>query len=318
VKTPTSETLSWTNGTGATTHQTYYCDQTKAAAAGGCKPEDGSIDKSRWFYRPPGNSVGNDTSPLTFDGTAGPPGLTAGDDYQWLVAAANANGHTNSNIGTFTAGCGGGPQPGLALIIGLDGIGHTGDRANADWTTKTNTAIINGQSVTNPVAGSNQSPKKPTRQVTLTLASNGGTPISVTGNVTFATDGANVGKYTGIIPYGATVKAGTYTVKVTIDGHLTKLVPGSITVTNTNTTVNVPSVDLVTGDITTPNGLAISDYNILLSCVSDSDFNDIDAHALCNQNASYKIRADTEDNDVIDKFDYNLFLREFSKVQAGD
>jgi methionine-rich copper-binding protein CopC len=210
----------------------------------------------------------------------------------------------------------------LALVIGLDGIGHTGDQINADWTVKTNTATINGKTVTNQVAGSNQTPKTSPRQVTLTLTGSA-TPITVTGNVDFQTSGTNVGKYTGTIPYGTTVKAGTYTVRVAIDGHLTKLVPGSVTVVDTNTTVTVPDIiNLVAGDITGDNALSsaltISDYNILLSCISDSDFKDLDAHAVCNQNANYKARADLEDNNAWDKFDYNLFLREFSKIQAGD
>lgn len=210
--------------------------------------------------------------------------------------------------------------PGLALVLGLDGIGHTGDQANADWTTKTNTAIINGQAVTNPVAGSNQSPKNPTRPITLTLTDTTTNAVAtLKGNVTFQTSGTNIGKYAGTVPYGANFKTGTYKIKITIDGHLTKLVPGSVTVVDTNTTVNVPGVvNLVTGDIATPNALSVLDYHILLSCISDPNYNDLDGHALCNQVPSYKINSDLEDNGAIDKFDYNLFLREFKMIQVGD
>ncbi len=317
--TPTTASLSWANGTNTTETVLYYCDRTKAAAhspAVSCtRDSQATSDSSQagWYFLP-GNAASTSPTDLT--------GLIVGHEYTSFVRAYNGN-HVTSTLYTdsadinFTGGsCA--SQPGLALVIGLDGIGTTGDQVNADWTTKTNTAIINGQSVTNPVAGSNQTPNTPTRQVTLTLTSNGGTPITVTGNVTFVPSGTNVGKYTGTIPYGTTVNAGTYTVKVTVDGHLTKLVPGTVTVVNVNTTTTIIPVDLVTGDITTINGLSINDYSILLSCISDSDFKDLDAHAVCSQNENYKARADTEDNGVIDKFDYNLFLREFSKIQAGD
>ena len=318
--TPTTASLSWANGTNTTETVLSYCDRTKAAAhspAVSCtKDSQATSDGSQaGWYLETGNI--NSTSPQTITG------LTADHEYTAFIRAYNGN-HATSTLYTdsadinFTGGsCT--SQPGLALAIGLDGIGTTGDQVNADWTTKTNTAIINGQSVTNPVAGSNQDPKNPTRLVTLYLTSAGSaTPITLTGNVTFVPSGTNVGKYTGTIPYGTTVKAGTYTVKVTVDGHLTKLVPGTVTVANVNTTATVPLVDLVTGDIATPNALAALDYNVLLSCISDSDYRDLDAHAACNANGAYRARADLEDNGVIDKFDYNLFLREFSKIQAGD
>jgi hypothetical protein len=327
VTTPTSEKITWTKDANTTESLLYYCDKTKAAAnnvsctrdAHPSNKTDASEAAQAGWYSLPGNAASTSPTDLT--------GLTVGHEYTAFVRAYNGN-HVTSTLYadnalpdiTFTAGsCGTpAPTPGLALVIGLDGIGTTGDQVNADWTTKTNTAIINGKPVTNAVAGSNQSPKNPTRPVILTLTSNGGTPITVTGNVTFVPSGTNIGKYTGIIPYGTTVRAGTYSVKVSTNGHLTKLVPGTVTVANVNTTVNVPLVNLVTGDIATVNGLSINDYNILLSCISDSDFKNLDAHALCNQNANYRIRADLEDNAYWDKFDYNLFLREFSKIQAGD
>jgi len=318
--TPTTVDLSWTSGANTTETVLYYCDVTKAnvhnPAVKCTKDSQATTDGSQagWYFVT-GNS--NSTSPRTITG------LTAGHAYTAFIRAYNGShitstSFTDSADTSFTGGsCN--AEPGLALVLGLDGIGHTGDQVNADWTTKTNTAVINGQSVTNPVAGSNQSPKTPTRQVTLTLTNTtDNTSVTLTGNVTYVPSGTNVGKYAGTVPYGANFKTGTYTIKIAVDGHLIKLVPGSVTVTGTNTTVNVPGVNLVAGNITTPNALAILDYNILLSCISDSDYKDLDAHALCNQNANYKIRADLEDNGAIDKFDYNLFLREFSKVQTGD
>jgi hypothetical protein len=197
------------------------------------------------------------------------------------------------------------PDKGLTLVVGLDGIGTTGDQVNADWTSKNN------------AAGSNQHPNTSVRPVTLTLVDSSNKSTTLTGTVAFAISGTNIGKYTGIIPYGANFKTGSYLIKVTVDGHETKTVPGFQNITSTSASVDVPSVNLIVGDINGDNALTAADYNILLSCISDTSYKDTDAHALCNQNANYKVRADMEDNGVIDKFDYNLFLREFS-VQSGN
>jgi hypothetical protein len=74
---------------------------------------------------------------------------------------------------------------------------------------------------------------------------------------------------------------------------------------------------LVTGDINMDNHLSILDYNVLMSCLNDPDINPSD-HTACNGNADFVKRADLEDNGVVNKFDYNLFLREISKVPDGD
>lgn len=326
VATPTSEKLTWTiNSANTTETLLYYCDKTKAAAhspAVSCtRDAQATTDNSQaGWYLLPNNTAANFPSPQTLSG------LTAGHNYTAFVRAFNgshtASGtqHADSSDVNFTAGDCATTQPGLALTIGLDGIGTTGDQVNADYTTKTNTAIINGQTVTNPVAGSNQTPVNTTREVTLTLTDTTSNAVTTAkGNVSFETTGTNKGKYTGIVPYGTTVKAGTYTVKVTVDAHLTKLVPGNITIANTTTTVNVPSVNLVAGDIDESNTLSGTDYNILLSCMADPDINNPVSSDLCNTaGKNYKTLSDLEDNGPVNKFDYNLFLREFSKVQTGD
>lgn len=81
--------------------------------------------------------------------------------------------------------------------------------------------------------------------------------------------------------------------------------------------MQMPRINLVAGDVDNNNILNINDYNILLSCVSDPDITNIDNQALCNTNANYKKLSDLDDNGTIDKFDYNLFLREYA-VQNGD
>ena len=315
--TPTTASFSWTKDANTTESLLYYCDKTKAAANNvSCTPgahpsnkTDASEAAQAGWYFLPGNAASTSPTDLT--------GLIPGHEYTAFISAYNGN-HVTSTLHAesadiyFTGGsCT--SQPGLALVIGLDGIGTTGDQVNANWTVKTNTATINGKTVTNQVAGSNQDPKTLPREATLTLTDTTSNAVTIVkGNFTFATDGVNKGKYTGTIPYGTTVKAGTYKATVGVDGHLTKpVVPATITVVNTNTTVNIQGVvDLVTGNIDGNGTLDGSDYNLLLSCMNDSDFTNAVGPVACNANAAYKVRADLEDNGVIDKFDYNLFLRE--------
>ena len=83
------------------------------------------------------------------------------------------------------------------------------------------------------------------------------------------------------------------------------------------TTTQMPRVNLVAGDIDENNLLTITDYNILLSCVNDAAVVNIDNRVLCNTNTTYITQSDLDDNGTVDKFDYNLFLREYA-VQNGD
>ncbi len=197
-------------------------------------------------------------------------------------------------------GGGGGSTPHtiLSLTVGLDGIGHVGDQVNPDWEPKPN------------AAGSNQDPKTNPRPFTVNI---NGTNHSA--SLTF--DKTN-GIYKGSLDLGTSFASGSYTVKYSTQGHLTKALPAKVSITAGNTT-NVPQVNAVTGDVDENNKLDILDYNILLSCLTDADItNQVSADACNTAGKNYKKTADLEDNGVTDKFDYNLFLREISKVQTGD
>jgi len=86
-------TFSWTNGAYATTTRVYNCDQTVAGPLGGCKPDDASIDRRRWFL------LAGSASPTTVNG------LTQGHTYYWFVRSINFNGSTDSpHYSTFTGG----------------------------------------------------------------------------------------------------------------------------------------------------------------------------------------------------------------------
>jgi hypothetical protein len=189
----------------------------------------------------------------------------------------------------------------LHFTIGLDAIGHTGDQVNADWR-PINAACANQDPITNP------------RNFTITVGT------TAYNNQSFTFDATN-GVYVGTVDLGTSFVSGDYTITVTADGHLTRRVPGSVTIT-AETPKDVSRVNLVTGDINMDNQLSILDYNILMSCLNDPDINPFD-HTLCNSNPDFIKRANLEDNGVngvgvVDKFDYNLFVREFSKVQNGD
>src|SRR3989344_21371 len=179
----------------------------------------------------------------------------------------------------------------FAVTIGLDGIGTTGDNANP------------GDS-----SGSNRNPARPSRNVRVEVFDGNDNPVANRpGTIIY---NATSGKFTGNINM-ETLASGNYSVKVKSDGYLRRLIPGIQNVT-LGQTYNVPSVNLVTGDINGDNAINILDYNILISC---SIFN-INP-TVCNTEISYKLLADLDDNGVVNQFDYNLFLRELS-VQNGD
>jgi hypothetical protein len=124
----------------------------------------------------------------------------------------------------------------------------------------------------------------------------------------------NSGKFIGTADLGS-LATGSYTVSVNVAGHLTRRVEGNQAITSGQQ--QTVSARLVTGDVNNDDALTIQDYNILMSCLQDPIINNPDSGALCGQNANYQILSDLDDNGSIDRFDYNLFVREYS-VQNGD
>jgi len=180
----------------------------------------------------------------------------------------------------------------FALTIGLDGLGGTGDNVSP------------GDS-----SGSNKNPKHPSRNVRVEVFNSRGDRVkNNSGMLTYQTDS---GKFTGNVDMG-NLANGNYTVKVKSDGYLKRLIPGIQNIT-LGQTYRAASVNLVAGDINGDNAINILDYNILVSCSVFST----DNHGACNANQQYAVLSDLDDNGVVNQFDYNLFLREFS-VQNGD
>ncbi len=191
------------------------------------------------------------------------------------------------------------PAPGstiLALKIGIDAIGSVGDNENP-----------------NP-SSSNQNPLHPTRNVTVQVFDSNNNQVSnQIGSINY---NAGTGIFTGAVNLGTSFTSGNYTVKVKSDGHLRRIIPGIQNITH-GQTVQMPQVNLVAGDVNGDNALNITDYNILLSCVNDPDIANVDNHQLCNSNQNYATLSDLDDNGAVNKYDYNLFVREYS-VQSGD
>jgi hypothetical protein len=186
----------------------------------------------------------------------------------------------------------------LAFTIGMDGVGSAGDNVNP-----------------NP-SSSNQAPGHTTRNLDVQIFDNNNSQVfTQTGSINY---NSGSGVFTGTVDLGANFANGNYTVKVKSDGHLRKLIPGIQNFSSSLAQpIQLPQVNLVAGDVDSNNLLDLGDYNILLSCITSPFVANIDNHVLCNTNADYLRLSDLEDNGVVNEFDYNLFLREYS-AQSGN
>lgn len=157
-------------------------------------------------------------------------------------------------------------------------------------------------------AFSNKNPVNPTQKASLAIFDTTNQLVATaTGQVTY---NSSSGTYVGTVSTNTDVPAGYYNMKVTVDRHLTRLVPGIQSIQE-NTTTTVKSVDLITGDTNRDNKLDIRDYNNLLDCYSD-----IGPAISCDDLAKQK-DSDINDDSKVNQFDYNLFLRELS-TQPGE
>ncbi|PIP74920.1 MAG: hypothetical protein CO135_00645 [Candidatus Levybacteria bacterium CG_4_9_14_3_um_filter_35_16] len=181
----------------------------------------------------------------------------------------------------------------LALTLGLDGIGSTGDN-------------LNPSSV-----DSNKNPLHTTRNVSVKIYDKAGAEkVNGTGSTAY---NATTGKFTGSITL-ASFTTGDYIVKVKTDGFLRRLIAGIQTI-RAGTTNTMPLTTLINGDIDNDNKLTIFDYNLLINCSSFKKDKISTNTPACS--ASIKIHADLDDNGIVNQYDYQLFIREFS-AQAGD
>lgn len=118
--------------------------------------------------------------------------------------------------------------------------------------------------------GLNPHPIRPQRTGSIQVLD--GTTILVKSASALMTYETQCGCYTGTFALGPTFASGSYTAKVKFDNSLYKAFPGIIQIASgQNANSAVPTVTLVTGDITGPqnlpdNTLDILDYNLLQAC----------------------------------------------------
>jgi hypothetical protein len=203
----------------------------------------------------------------------------------------------------------------LTIDLGIDAIGHVGDRPNPNtW------QPVSGQADT----GSNQTPKTNPRPFDVKVDATDFASVPFTFNTT-------TGIFEGTVDLGTSFAGCTAcTITLTTGGHLVRKIP-NIKITAKSTTNKIPFVNpttgpyIITGDIggdeTTGdmnNQLDVLDYQALLSCIKDDAINDFDGQFTCNKLSTYAKYADLDNNGPTNRFDYNLFVREISKFQAGD
>ncbi len=197
----------------------------------------------------------------------------------------------------------------LTLVLGLDGIGTTGDNANPNDINCTEAQRQQG-------CGSTLNPTRPSRQIYIDFYDTNDKPLNTlkTGYADYqtASGSANYGKFVGTVDLGVSFTSGNYIVRTWSEGYLKRRIPGILAV-NTSATNQTPIVRLVTGDMDVNNKLDINDYADLVSCIEG--FNSYDA-TKCNSNERFKIIADLDDNGTRNEFDYNLYMRDWANQQG--
>lgn len=186
----------------------------------------------------------------------------------------------------------------LALDLGLDGIGTTGDQVNA-----------------NPIANSdsqyrsNPNPQHTTRTVKVAITDTSGKAIETDdGEVKYVPD---TGRFTGSVKLSDGFTTGTYNLSIKSPAYK-PLVASGKSITSKATTDPVKG-NLIAGDINNDDKIDISDFNILFSCSLFST----DTGA-CSSNGNYPTYSDLTDNGgKPDHDDYNLLLREWSVTNGN-
>lgn len=191
----------------------------------------------------------------------------------------------------------------LSFTLLLHGIGAAGDNPNPSGNTL-----------------SNKNPQHPQRNLTVYIYNaNDQLVTTKTGALNYD---ANTQTFHGIVSLGTTFTNGNYTVRVRTDRYLRRLIPGVQTIVNGQDNTP-PQTYLVAGDVNGDNILNILDYSSLLDCgygalnpLAFTYPTSLYHQAIC-QVHNPAVNVDIDDNNIINQFDYNLFLRELS-VQNGD
>lgn len=120
---------------------------------------------------------------------------------------------------------------------------------------------------------------------------------------------AGNGTFTGVVNIGDTLRQGNYIVKVSSPNYLVRRIPATVYILQ-NSSIKLPPVSLVAGDVNNDNSINILDYNLLMGCYSD-----LLRPTFCN--SERRSAANLSDDSKVNAMDLNLLLREFS-VGNGD
>lgn len=151
-------------------------------------------------------------------------------------------------------------------------------------------------------------PNKPQRKFTIELFDSGNKALPpITSPLYLDRGDLNSATFVGNVDLGTSVPAGNYIIKVKTNKFLRKLIPGFKTI-SPNTTITLPAITLINGDINNDNVMNIADYNILASC-----FGEKMNTASCGNN---KENADLNEDGKVDQVDYNIFLRNIQAKQG--
>jgi len=221
-----------------------------------------------------------------------------------VQACGNNSGGCTSAGGSCGDNAGGDPTK-LSFVIGLDTIGTTG----------TNTVSLSKES--------NKNPKHPQRTLKVEVLDNSNQKVEeVEADINYVAgeSAQNYGKFIGTATLSDDFNTGNYIVKVKVDGRLKKQIPG-IQRLEAGKINSMDPVNLIAGDIDNDNKIGMLDYGILISCSIFARTEQ--AKALCNENESFKLLSDlnddgdNEETPNVDQLDYGYFIQEFSG-QAGD
>ncbi len=257
-----------------------------------------------------GNNSGGCTSA---GGSCGDNSCEGSDIKPHFVCEGNAC-VKKASCGQNTEGCAsegqacgdnGGDPTKVSFVIGLDAIGTTG----------TNTVALSNNS--------NKNPKHPQRKIFVEIFNNSNDKVEeVEADIKYVAGEStqNYGKFIGTATLSDDFNTGNYIVKVKVDGRLKKQIPG-IQRLEARKINSMDPVNLIAGDIDNDNKIGILDYGILISCSIFARTDD--AKKICNENESYKLLSDLNDDGEdentpnVDQLDYGYFIQEYS-VQAGD
>lgn len=144
--------------------------------------------------------------------------------------------------------------------------------------------------------GLNNTPKRMDREFNVQFISQDDEIIQEEEVTLTYTNGVYQGNLETTLPQDA------YEVKIASDNSLIKTIPGVIQVSDTKSEFTLPTVSLITGNISqtdnSQNSLDIFDYNAMLTCFE--------------QSCSFSQKADLNDDGIVDTKDFNILLRGFA------